>query len=128
MPVERLLSEVRLRDVMSAPAISVGLDTEVEEAARVMAEEKLGPPPVVDRGRIVGIAKGGVDIRCAITVSLRGRRRLHVEDVATTPRQALDEALAKLERCVLRTEEFDRDSRRRPKKYYAATRLAGRRV
>jgi putative sigma-54 modulation protein len=73
-------------------------------------------------------AKGGVDIRCAITVSLRGRRRLHVEDVATTPRQALDEALAKLERRVLRTEEFDRDSRRRPKKYYAATRLAGRRV
>ena len=47
---------------------------------------------------------------------------------ATTPRQALDEALAKLERRVLRTEEFDRDSRRRPKKYYAATRLAGRRV
>jgi acetoin utilization protein AcuB len=87
VPVERLLSELRLRDVMSAPAISVGLDTEVEEAARVMAEEKLGSLPVVDRGRIVGIvtetdllrriigadagAKGGVDIRCAITVSRR---------------------------------------------------------
>jgi acetoin utilization protein AcuB len=55
VPVERLLSEVRLRDMMSAPAISVGLDTELEEAARVMAEKKLGSLPVVDRGRIVGI-------------------------------------------------------------------------
>ena len=27
--VERLLSEIRVRDVMSAPAISVGLDTEL---------------------------------------------------------------------------------------------------
>jgi len=51
-----------------------------------------------------------------------------VVDLATTPRQALDEALAKLERRVLRTEEFDRDGRRRPKKYYAAARLAGGRV
>jgi hypothetical protein len=51
-----------------------------------------------------------------------------VEDLATTPRQALDEALAKLERRVLRTEEFDRDSRRRPKKCYTAARLAGRKV
>jgi putative sigma-54 modulation protein len=89
-------------------------------------------PPRVTSARVtftdVNGDKGGVDVRCAITVSLRGRRRLHVEDVATTPRQALDEALAKLERRVLRKEEFDRDSRRRPKKYYAAARLAGRRV
>jgi len=55
VPVERLLSEVRMRDVMSAPVISVGPAAELEEAARVMAEEKLGSLPVVDRGRIVGI-------------------------------------------------------------------------
>jgi acetoin utilization protein AcuB len=55
VPVERLLSEIRLRDVMSAPVVSVGLDADLEEAARVMAEDKLGSLPVVDHGRIMGI-------------------------------------------------------------------------
>jgi ribosome-associated translation inhibitor RaiA len=73
-------------------------------------------------------AKGGLDIRCAITVSLAGRGRIHVAHVATTPRQALDEALAKLERRLARTQKQDRDSARRPKKYHVAARLAGRRV
>ena len=44
-----------MRDVMSAPVISVGPAAELEEAARVMAEEKLGSLAVVDHGRIVGI-------------------------------------------------------------------------
>lgn len=55
VPVERLLSEVRVRDVMSTPVVSVGAGAELEEAARVMADKKLGSLPVVDHGRIVGI-------------------------------------------------------------------------
>lgn len=55
VPVETLLSEVRVRDVMSTPVVSVGVGAELEEAARVMAERKLGSLPVVDHGRIVGI-------------------------------------------------------------------------
>jgi acetoin utilization protein AcuB len=55
VPVERLLSEIRLRDVMSAPVVSVGLDADLEEAARVMAQDKLGSLPVVDHGHIMGI-------------------------------------------------------------------------
>ena len=45
VPVERLLSEIRLRDVMSAPVVSVGLDADLEEAARVMArgQARLAP-------------------------------------------------------------------------------------
>jgi putative sigma-54 modulation protein len=109
------------------PRRAVRLDAEARVAAAVGA---LSSP--VTRARViftdVNGDKGGIDIRCAITVSLRGRRRLHVEDMATTPRQALDKALAKLERRVLRTEEVDRDNRRRPKKYYAAARLADRRA
>ena len=69
--------------------------------------------------------KGGVDIRCAVTVSLRGRGRLHAEARATTPRQALTGALARLERRLARQQGLDRDLRRRPKKYYAATRARG---
>ena len=55
VPIERLLSAVRTRDVMSAPVISVSPNTELEEAARVMAAEKLGSLPIVDRGRVAGI-------------------------------------------------------------------------
>jgi ribosome-associated translation inhibitor RaiA len=73
-------------------------------------------------------AKGGVDIRCAITVSLAGRGRIHVADIATTPRRALDGALDKLARRLARTRQRERESSRRPKKYHVAARLAGRRV
>ena len=55
VPVERLLSEIRLRKVMSAPAIAVGPDTELAEAASLMAQKKLGSLPVADRGRVVGM-------------------------------------------------------------------------
>jgi len=55
VPVERMLSETSVRKVMSAPAISIGGDAELEEAARVMRQEGLGSLPVVERGRIVGI-------------------------------------------------------------------------
>lgn len=55
IPVEKLLSGVRVRDLMSAPVVSVGVGAGLDEAARVMAEKKLGSLPVVDRGRIVGI-------------------------------------------------------------------------
>ena len=41
-------------------------------------------------------AKGGPDLRCAISVNLRGRRRIHVSDVAETSRQALEGAVAQL--------------------------------
>jgi ribosome-associated translation inhibitor RaiA len=67
--------------------------------------------------------KGGVAVRCAITVSLAGRGRVHVEEHATTPRLALDGALARLRRRLERRRGSDRDSRRRPKKYYAAERV-----
>jgi ribosome-associated translation inhibitor RaiA len=103
-------------------------------AARLRADTRVAAalaalPPRVASARVaftdINAAKGGIDIRCAITVSLRGRRRLHAEAVATTPRQALDGALARLERRLARTQALERDLGRRPKKYYAATRLAG---
>jgi acetoin utilization protein AcuB len=55
VPVERMLSEMPVRTVMSAPAISIGGDAELEEAASIMRREGLGSLPVVERGRIVGI-------------------------------------------------------------------------
>ena len=53
--VEQMLSACRVREVMSSPVISVEPGTELSEAARIMADDKLGSLPVVERGRIVGI-------------------------------------------------------------------------
>ena len=67
--------------------------------------------------------KGGVDTRCAVTVEWPRRPPLHAEDVAPTPRQALDAAFEALERRLLKTLDRQREQRRRPKKYFVARRL-----
>ena len=67
--------------------------------------------------------KGGVDIRCALTVRVPFRPSIRVEHMGETPRHAFDQALAVLGRQLERDEARARDARRRPKKYYAATRL-----
>ena len=66
--------------------------------------------------------RGGNAIRCALEIRLPRRAALHVEDVAGTPRLALDGALAKLERQLDRVLDTTREMRRRPKKYYVARR------
>ena len=71
--------------------------------------------------------KGGEAIRCALEVRLPQRRTVHVEDVASTPRLAFAAGLTKLERRLRRTREIALESKRRPKKYFAARRvLAGK--
>jgi ribosomal subunit interface protein len=67
--------------------------------------------------------KGGIAMRCAVTVRLPYRPHVHVEDTAETLRIAFDETFAKLERELERYQARDRESKRRPKKYYAAKRL-----
>jgi ribosome-associated translation inhibitor RaiA len=120
-----MIAQVEVRGLSAAQSARLRADTRVAAAIAVL-------PSRVNSARVVfsddNGAKGGLDKRCAVTVNLSGRRRLHVEDVATTARQALDNALAKLDRRILRTEESDRDSRRRPKKYYAASRVTDKGV
>jgi acetoin utilization protein AcuB len=50
-----LLAKLTIRQVMSSPVISVGPDTPLEEAARVMADNKIGGLPVSDGDTLVGI-------------------------------------------------------------------------
>ena len=66
--------------------------------------------------------KGG-GIRCAFTVRLPYRPALRVEHTAETARLAFDGGFGALERLLERYREQDRDSRRRPKKYFAAKRV-----
>ncbi len=53
--VETLLKAVPVSEVMSSPVISVGPDQPLEDAARIMLEDKVGSLPVVERGHVVGI-------------------------------------------------------------------------
>jgi len=85
----------------------------------------LRQPPVAVR---VGFTdengpKGGPGIRCALSIDMARRRRLHVEHTAGTPRQAFDLAFDALERRALQEVDRVRDRRRRPKKYFLAKRL-----
>jgi acetoin utilization protein AcuB len=50
-----LISKVKIKNVMSRKVITVNRDTPIEEAARIMADKKIGGLPVVDGDRVVGM-------------------------------------------------------------------------
>jgi acetoin utilization protein AcuB len=53
--VERLLAAVPVRQIMSAPVVCVQPQDALEDAARLMLEDKVGSLPVVRERRVVGI-------------------------------------------------------------------------
>lgn len=40
---------------MTTPVLSIGVGADVEEAARLMRQHRIGSLPVLDAGRVVGI-------------------------------------------------------------------------
>lgn len=50
-----LMRTLRVREVMSQPVITVPADVSVKEAARLMAEKKIGCLPVVEGEKLVGL-------------------------------------------------------------------------
>ncbi|MCK5645838.1 MAG: CBS domain-containing protein [Anaerolineales bacterium] len=50
-----LLSKIETGDIMITDVIIVSPDTPIEEAARIMADNKIGSLPVIDGAEIVGI-------------------------------------------------------------------------
>jgi len=53
--VNYLLANLQVREVMSSPPITVPEDAPLEEAARVMVENKIGCLPVMRNGELVGL-------------------------------------------------------------------------
>lgn len=49
------LHAVEISQVMSEPAITIGPEAPVEEAARLMAEHRIGCLPVLEKDELVGI-------------------------------------------------------------------------
>jgi CBS domain-containing protein len=52
---QELTRSLEIRDVMSQPVVTVEPSALVQEAARTMAEKKIGCLPVVEGGKLVGI-------------------------------------------------------------------------
>ena len=50
-----LLKTLRVKEVMSEPAITISSEAPIKEAARLMIERKIGCLPVIEGGRLVGI-------------------------------------------------------------------------
>lgn len=50
-----LISKVKVKQVMTKKVITVAKDTPIEEAARIMADKKIGGLPVMDGERVVGV-------------------------------------------------------------------------
>jgi len=50
-----LLSKITIREVMTKKVLTVKEDTPIEEAARIMADNKIGGLPVLRNGNVVGI-------------------------------------------------------------------------
>jgi CBS domain-containing protein len=58
------LHVVEIARVMSAPPIVIGPDASIDEAARVMAEKKIGCLPVVDGEDLLGMVTETDVLRC----------------------------------------------------------------
>jgi putative sigma-54 modulation protein len=67
--------------------------------------------------------KGGLDVRCAIDVSIPQSPPLHTEEFAVRGINAFDRSAAAITRQIAQQLERRQQSARRPKKYYAAKRL-----
>ena len=81
-----LLAKLTVKKVMSSPVITVSPDMPLEDAARIMADNKIGGLPVLDGDKLVGIITetdifkillelmGGRTSGLRVTVSLPDRR------------------------------------------------------
>lgn len=54
-PILALPTEVRVAEAMTANPVVISRSADIEHAARLMLERKIGCLPVVERGRLVGI-------------------------------------------------------------------------
>ncbi len=50
-----LLSKIQIKDIMTKDVITINEDTPIEQAARIMVDNKIGGLPVMRFGKVVGI-------------------------------------------------------------------------
>ena len=91
-----LISKVKVKNVMTKKVITVDADTPIEEAAKIMADKKIGGLPVVSAGKVVGIITE-TDL-FKILLELMGARQKATRVTVTVPDQPGE--LAKITRAI----------------------------
>jgi acetoin utilization protein AcuB len=78
-----LISKVKIKNVMSKKVITVDANTPIEEAARIMADKKIGGLPVVSSEKVVGMITE-TDL-FKILLELMGARQKAMRVTTTVP-------------------------------------------
>ena len=78
-----LISKVTVKQVMTKKVTTVDKDTPIEEAARIMADQKIGGIPVLSSGKLVGIITE-TDLFKAF-LELMGARQKAIRVTVTVP-------------------------------------------
>ena len=91
-----LISKVKVKNVMTKKVITVDKDTPIEEAARIMADKKIGGMPVTSEGKVVGIITETDLFKTFL--ELMGARRKAIRVTATIPEQPGE--LAKITKAI----------------------------
>ena len=84
--ISYLLAKIKAKDVMTKDVVTIDADMAIEEAARIMADEKIGCLPVCDGERMVGIITDN-DL-FGLMVDLMGGRRRGVRMTISQPDRA----------------------------------------
>jgi putative sigma-54 modulation protein len=103
-----------------APALRTRI---VQRVRRLLVGVQTSPVHVHVTFSDVNGPKGGLDVRCAIDVTIPQTPPLHVEEAAERDVTAFDRSAAMISRRIAEHLERRQESGRRPKKYYAARRL-----
>ena len=91
-----LISKVKIKDVMTKKVITVNADVPIEEAARIMADKKIGGLPVVSSDKVVGMITE-TDL-FKILLELMGARQKAIRVTVTVPDQPGE--LAKITKAI----------------------------
>lgn len=73
----RSSKDTLIRDIMSSPVITIGLDHTVDECMRIVTERHIRHLPVVDGQRVVGIVSIGDLVRSIISTQAATIDQLH---------------------------------------------------
>jgi acetoin utilization protein AcuB len=83
--INYLISKVKIKNVMTKKVITVDKDTPIEEAARIMADKKIGGVPVTSAEKVVGMITE-TDL-FKVFLELMGARQKAIRVTATIPEQ-----------------------------------------
>jgi acetoin utilization protein AcuB len=84
--ISYILAKIKAKDVMTKDVITIDEDVAIEDAARIMADEKIGCLPVCDGDKMVGIITDN-DL-FGIMVDLMGGRRAGLRMTVSQPDRA----------------------------------------